>query len=70
MTIVDFVAKQQAVLQRRRDLEAECEAEWELHHALADAFYAFEERLRRAREQREKYERALADKRAQRGATS
>ena len=62
--VIDFNKKRQAVARRKRETFAEFLAENERDHKVTEAFYECEDRLRREREQWEKYELAMAEKRA------
>lgn len=62
---IDFVARRRAAIEAERESRAEYEAEDELEHELKRVRYEFEERMERERVQRQKYETAMAEKRAQ-----
>jgi hypothetical protein len=64
--MIDFVARRQAAMKAERELRAEWEAEDKLEDKLYRAYYEFEQRIDRERAQREKYEAAMAEKRAAR----
>jgi hypothetical protein len=60
---IDFVARRQAAIKAERELYAEWLAENERDDKIAQAHFEYEARLEREQTQREKYERAMAEKR-------
>ena len=64
--VIDLGHRRQAVVQAKRERETEWQLESELEHKIDAAHYEYEDQLKRARLQREKYAAAMAQKRAAR----
>jgi hypothetical protein len=61
--LIDLDARRQAAFRARLERLAQYEADEDLRKDINAALYTFEERLHREREQRQKYEAAIAAKR-------